>query len=320
MSTTATPFAPAQDALPADIRVCPRGWLSSTNVLCLGEQPAIIDTSHVKHAAQTVALVREALAGRPLAAIAHTHLHSDHCGGTAALQAAWPEAGTWVPEVSLATVQAWDEHALTFGETGQRCARFQAERGLRPGDEVRLGMRHWQIHAAPGHDALAVLLFDPRSRVLVAGDALWEHGVGIIFPVLDGTDSFTPFLRTLDVIEALQPSWVIPGHGPAIGRAGGAIDHAMAQARARIAQWQANPRQHALHAARVMIKYQLMDVEAMALPDFRRWLDASPLLRGVHAAYGDGQDWSTWIAALIDGMVARGTLGRNATHVLDQAG
>ena len=72
--------------LPADLRVFDRGWLSSTNVLCLGEAPALIDTGHAKHAARTVALVREALGGQPLARIAHTHLHSDHCGGNAALQ------------------------------------------------------------------------------------------------------------------------------------------------------------------------------------------------------------------------------------------
>lgn len=306
--------------LPADIRVFDRGWLSSSNVLCLGEAPALIDTSHVKHAARTVARMRTALGAQPLAAIAHTHLHSDHCGGTAALQAAWPAAMTWVPEVSLATVQAWDEHALTFGETGQRCARFRADRGLRPGTPVRLGRRQWEIHAAPGHDALAVLLFDPEARILIAGDALWEHGVGVIFPELDGSDCFQRYLDTLDAIEALAPAWVIPGHGPAIGQAGGAIERALAQARERIARWQADPEQHALHAVRVMIKYQFMDVEAMTLPDFEHWVDASPLLHRVHDQFGAGQDWAPWWRQLVDGMVAKGTLQRDATHLRDSAG
>lgn len=307
------------NALPEDIRVFERGWLSSTNVLCLGQTPALIDTGHVKHAAETVARVRAALAGQPLATIAHTHLHSDHCGGTAALQARWPAATTWVPEVSLATVQAWDEAALTFGETGQRCARFRADHGLRPGASVRLGRRQWDIHAAPGHDALAVLLFEPEARILVAGDALWEHGVGVIFPVLDDSAGFAPYLRTLDAIEALQPEWVIPGHGPAIGRAEGGIERALAQARARIAHWAAHPEQHAMHAVRVMIKYQLMDAEAMPLADFDCWIGASPLLRQVHRRYAAGQDWEAWWRQLVDGMVAKGTLLRDATHLRDSA-
>jgi glyoxylase-like metal-dependent hydrolase (beta-lactamase superfamily II) len=305
--------------LPSDLRVFDRGWLSSTSLVCLGECPAVIDTGHLKHAPLAVALVREALQGQPLARIAHTHLHSDHCGGTAALQAAWPDARTWVPEVSLATVQVWDLEALTFGETGQRCARFRAEHGLRPGASVQLGNRHWDIHAAPGHDPLAVLLFDPEARVLVAGDALWEHGVGLIFPELDGSDHFQRYLDTLDAIEALAPAWVVPGHGPAIGQAGGAIDRALTQARERIVRWQAHPEQHALHAVRVMIKYQFMDVEVMALPDFERWIDASPLLHQVHDRFGAGQDWAPWWRQLVDGMVAKGTLQRDATHLRDSA-
>lgn len=312
-------FSPSS-GLPADIRVFDRGWLSSANVVCLGSQPAVIDTGHVKHAAQTTERVRAALAGRPLAAIAHTHLHSDHCGGTAALQSAWPEARTWVPAASLAAVQAWDESALTFGDTGQRCARFGAGHALQPGSTVSLGQRQWQIHAAPGHDALAVLLFEPEARILVAGDALWEHGAGVIFPVLDDSEGFAPYLRTLDAIEALQPEWVIPGHGLPIGRAGGCIGRALDQARARIERWQANPEQHALHAVRVMIKYQFMDVEAMALPAFERWIDDSALLRQVHRKYAAGTDWNAWWRKQLDAMVAKGTLQRDATHLRDSAG
>src|SRR5574337_1675754 len=197
------PFSPHPIA--DDIRVFDRGWLSSTNVLCLGDEPALVDTGHVKHAAQTVTLVQQALGNQPLACIAHTHLHSDHCGGTGALQAAWPAARTWVPRVSLDVVQRWDANALSFDATGQRCARFNAQHGLRPGDTVRLGSRDWQIHAAPGHDNLAVLLFEPAACILIAGDALWEHGVGVIFPQIDGGEGFAAFERTLQAIEALQP-------------------------------------------------------------------------------------------------------------------
>ena len=72
------------------LTILERGWLSSNNVLvhaASGEAGAwLVDTSHVNHAAQTLALVQHALAGRPLAAIANTHLHSDHCGGNALLQ------------------------------------------------------------------------------------------------------------------------------------------------------------------------------------------------------------------------------------------
>ncbi|MEP6558631.1 MAG: MBL fold metallo-hydrolase, partial [Burkholderiales bacterium] len=44
-----------------------RGWLSANNIVLLGpEQTALVDTGYHSHAAQTVALVGRALAGRPL--------------------------------------------------------------------------------------------------------------------------------------------------------------------------------------------------------------------------------------------------------------
>ena len=304
-------------ALPPDLIVFERGWLSSNNLLCLGDAPAFIDTGHTKHAADTVRRVADALAGRPLADIAHTHLHSDHCGGTGALQAAYPDARTWVPALSLPHVQAWDEDLLTFGDTAQRCDRFGAEHALVPGQTVRLGAYDWQIHAAPGHDALAVLLFEPRHGILMAGDAMWEHGVGVIFPHIDGSDGFDTFTDTLALIERLDPAVVIPGHGTPFARAGGAITAAMARARARIDHFNANPAAHALYAAKVLIKYQMLDVESMSHADFQHWLNHAPALRTLHQQHRPDLDWHAWLAHILAPLFGKGVLRRDETHVHD---
>jgi glyoxylase-like metal-dependent hydrolase (beta-lactamase superfamily II) len=305
-------------ALPADLRVFVRDWLSSNNLLCLGDAPALIDTGHVKRADETVRLVGQALGGgAALAAIAHTHLHSDHCGGTAALQAAHPGALTWVPEPTLAHVQAWDEDALTFGDTVQRCARFTAQRALTPGRTVRLGRRDWQIHAAPGHDALAVLLFDPASGVLVAGDAMWEHGVGIIFPHIAGSDGFVPFIDTLALIERLDPAIVVPGHGMPFARAGGAIDAALERARQRVAYFADHPAQHALYAAKVLIKYQMLDVERMTRPAFHAWIDAVPMLRLLHRQHRPDLPWGGWRDQVLASLFDKGMLKVTETGIIN---
>ncbi len=63
-----------------------RGWLSANNIVLMGpDGTALVDSGYHTHAAQTVALVGHALAGRPLDRLVNTHLHSDHCGGNAAL-------------------------------------------------------------------------------------------------------------------------------------------------------------------------------------------------------------------------------------------
>jgi glyoxylase-like metal-dependent hydrolase (beta-lactamase superfamily II) len=300
---------------PDDIRVFDRGWLSSTNIVCLGDEPALIDTSYIKHADATVDLIRQALGGQALARIAHTHLHSDHCGGTRALQQVWPDVQTWVPAASFDAVQAWDEEALTYRATGQRCVRFRAKHALNVGQTLRLGTRDWQVHAAPGHDALAVFLFDPRDRILIAGDALWEQGVGIIFPVIDGTDTFDAFLHTLDAIEALQPEWVIPGHGAPIARRTGALERAIGQARERVRHFKQHPESHALYAAKVFVKYELMDVECSSWPALEAWMARTPDLRRLHAQAAADTPWHDWTRGIVAALVARKALRDDGQQV-----
>lgn len=297
-------------ALPADIRVFDRGWLSSANIVCLGEAPAVIDTSYTKHEAETVELIRTALDGTALARIAHTHLHSDHCGGTHALQQLWPKAQTWVPEASFTAARAWDEDVLNYRATGQRCPRFRADRAMAVGQTVRLGERDWQIHAAPGHDPLAVFLFDPRDRILIAGDALWEHGVGIIFPVIDSAelDAFDAFEHTLDAMAALQPEWVIPGHGAPIARGTGALQQAFAQARSRIEHFRQHLESHALYAAKVFVKYKLMDVERISWPELDAWMDGTPDLRRLHDQAAPGTPWRDWAHGIVAWLVGKKAL------------
>ena len=57
----------ATPALPPEITVFERGWLSSNNVLFTGpDGAALVDSGYCSHAQQTVALVRSALDDAPL--------------------------------------------------------------------------------------------------------------------------------------------------------------------------------------------------------------------------------------------------------------
>ena len=106
--------------LPAGVSVFERGWLSSNNILIQGEDgSALIDSGYCTHADQTLALVDSALQGRPLDLLLNTHLHSDHCGGNAALQARYPALQTHIPPGHADFVRVWDAHALSYTPTGQ---------------------------------------------------------------------------------------------------------------------------------------------------------------------------------------------------------
>ena len=278
-----------------------RGWLSANNILLLGpDDAALVDTGYCSHAEQTVDLVASTLDTRPLTHVLNTHLHSDHCGGNAALQARWPDVQTWIAPGQAAQVQDWDPVALSYTPTGQSCPRFRADGVLQPGSTVTLGGRPWQVHAAPGHDPHSIVLFEPERRLLISADALWEHGFGVVFPEIEGAQAFAEVAATLDVIEQLQPALVLPGHGPLFTD----VDAALARARQRLQGFIAQPERHARYAAKVLLKYKLLEWQQLPLDQVHAWCRQTPYLGLLHARYFDAQSPAQWVETLVQELVA----------------
>ena len=256
------------------ITVLERGWLSSNNILLTGgHEAALIDTGYATHADLTVELVRQALGERPLARILNTHLHSDHCGGNAALKAAWPDSRIAIPPGLAHAVRAWDAVELSHAPTGQQCPRFAADELLTPGTPLNLGGLHWEVLAAQGHDPHAVILFQPTHRILVSADALWANGFGVVFPELEGESGFDEVRATLKLIESLNPDIVIPGHGSVF--TGPAVREALRLAHSRLEQFETDPARHRRHALKVLIKFKLLEWQRCRLDTLTDWFLAS---------------------------------------------
>jgi glyoxylase-like metal-dependent hydrolase (beta-lactamase superfamily II) len=306
----------SRQELPANITVFERGWLSANNILFTGQGPtALVDTGYCSHAAQTVALVEQALQGRALDRVLNTHLHSDHCGGNAALQAAWPQVQTLTPPGQAQAVRDWDPVALSYTPTGQECPRFRLDGVLTPGSTIMLGDRPWQIHAAPGHDPHSVVLFEPESGVLISADALWDNGFGVVFPEIEGIEAFAAVGATLDLIEQLAPRVVIPGHGPVFHDAPRALE----TARRRLDGFVQHPDKHAQYAAKVLLKYKLLEWQQIGWPALQTWVQATPYFGMLHARHFSDREASAWLRSLVDGLVHSGAArseGAGAAEVL----
>jgi glyoxylase-like metal-dependent hydrolase (beta-lactamase superfamily II) len=302
-------------SLPAGVTVFERGWLSSNNVLITsGDLAALVDTGYGAHAPQTVALVKRALGGRPLDLLLNTHLHSDHCGGNAALQIAYPTVRTSIPPGQADAVSRWDEEALTYAPTGQQCERFHFDGLLKPGTEIRLGHDSWQVHAAPGHDPHSVMLFEPRSRTLISADALWENGFGVVFPELEGDATFAEVAATLDLIEALDVQYVIPGHGAVFGGRD-VVRSSLQRARSRLSGFVQDPRRHAAHAAKVLIKFKLLEWQSVPTTRFMSWAGATRYLGMVQERYFGGEEREAWIQSLVAALVKANAIGQDAAMI-----
>ncbi|MDP3619168.1 MAG: MBL fold metallo-hydrolase [Ramlibacter sp.] len=289
--------------LPPDIILLERGWLSSNNILLLGpEQNALVDSGYGTHAGQTLALVQAQLGERPLDTLVNTHLHSDHCGGNATLQTAYPALLTHIPPGLAWAVRGWDETALSYAPTGQCCRRFTYQHLLRPGTSIRLGERDWDVHAAPGHDPNSVILFQAERRILISADALWAKGFGVVFPEIEGVAAFTEVAQTLDLIESLRPEIVIPGHGTILLD----VQDALVYARRRLDQFTADPEHHARYAAKVLLKFKLLDLQKITRRELLGWARATSYFQLLKTRHFASADFDAWIDELIQDLLRSG--------------
>ena len=308
------PNASVAYSLPAGVTVFERGWLSSNNILIQGAQHCtLIDSGYHTHAPQTLALVASALQGRALDLLVNTHLHSDHCGGNAALQGAYPAMQTRIPPGHAEQVRQWDPYALSYTPSGQHCPQFGFDSVLQPGTTVALGDGLWQVHAAPGHDPHSLVLFEPESRTLVSADALWERGFGVVFPALDGAQAFDEVADTLDLIEALQPAIVIPGHGTPFN----AVDEAIAFARQRLSGFIADPLKHHRYAAKALFKFKLLEEQRIERAALTLWAQSAPLFTALFDIHFSDYTVEHMVDLLVADLVRSGAATVQGTVVLN---
>jgi glyoxylase-like metal-dependent hydrolase (beta-lactamase superfamily II) len=287
--------------LPESIRVFERGWLSSNNVLLVDDAcTALIDTGYATHAPQTVSLVRQALGTRLLDLIVNTHLHSDHCGGNALLQATWP-CRTMIPASEADAVRDWDEARLTFRATGQNCERFSFTGTIAPGAQLRLGALDWEVLGAPGHDPHSLMLYCAGERILISADALWENGFGVIFPELEGESGFAEEQAVLEAIAKLDVRLVIPGHGAPFTN----VEQPLERAFSRLAWLRADPARNARNALKVLIVFKLLEVRAMRFDTLLHMLDDAAVMRAAASMLKPRGEWPALVKEIVEELAAR---------------
>jgi glyoxylase-like metal-dependent hydrolase (beta-lactamase superfamily II) len=191
--------------------------LDQTLGLVVGHARAlVVDTGmHEEHGAEFAAAAGE-LTDLPLTVVI-THAHFDHFLGTAAFPGAPVHAHPRCAQAMLdrAHVATWAEHYRERGDpgTGERIARARV---VPPTHEVPdrvdidLGGRRVRLlHPGPAHTDHDLVVHVPDVDVVFAGD-LVEQGA----PPSVGPDAHPArWPGALDVLLALRPRTVVPGHG-----------------------------------------------------------------------------------------------------------
>ncbi len=182
---------------------------------------------------------------------------------------------------------------------------------ITPGDVFSVAHREWQALAAPGHDPNSIILFCASESLLISADALWENGFGVVFPELEGIRAFQEVADTLDLIESLQVTTILPGHGKPFTD----VDAALARARSKLAMYQADPEKHALYAAKVLLKFKLLEFQQVELTAFTTWAQSSSYLNDLHQQYAKHMSFPNWMVTLCDSLIKSGAAQRDGTLI-----
>jgi glyoxylase-like metal-dependent hydrolase (beta-lactamase superfamily II) len=270
-------------ALPPQLHVFVRDWLSSNNILLKSpDGHVLIDSGYGRHAPMTLRLLASprGLGDDPLSFLVNTHCHSDHVGGNAAIARKY-DCPIAVPSGEAPLVERWDGKALLYDYCDHRVERFVADRVLPASSTHVWGDLEWVALAAPGHDMGALVFYNAEHRILISGDALWENGFGFVMPPEIDPAALPATQSTLETIAKLEIRVVIPGHGEPFGDVAGALE----RARKRIDAFQADSARVARHALKVNLMFSLLDKQRMLLSELPAYLDRVGIYRDFNALY-----------------------------------
>jgi glyoxylase-like metal-dependent hydrolase (beta-lactamase superfamily II) len=211
---------------------------------------ALIDTGLASGAGERWRAALAQLGDPRVSRIVLTHFHPDHVGGSATLagltgaevlQGAIDREFARRMYVEPGYLQAVRRmlglHGMPLGKIAENVEHegellavpATAARLLHEGDAVALGDTEFTVLVLPGHADGHIVLHDPRSGRLFAGDTVLQRITPNVATWPDSEpDPLARYLSTLERIARLQPTRTYPGHHELIDDAAGRAREIMA--------------------------------------------------------------------------------------------
>ncbi len=214
-----------------------RGYLNANHFVFAGKTPILIDTGYLDGYGQTLRYL-EMLGVVPadVGLIVSTHTHCDHVGGNRRIQKA---SGCEIAlhRIGKHFVDQGDDWSTWWRFYGQKAEFFTGTRALEDGDLIDIGPHRFQVRYTPGHAADGIVLYCPKSRMLISSDTLWQQDMGVMTLAVEGSRALFDMAGSIEKISGLDVDIVYPGHGPPFADFGGAVE----RCRRRIDRFLAEP-------------------------------------------------------------------------------
>ena len=83
----------------------------------------------------------------------------------------------------------------------------------------------------------------------------------------------------------------------------------------RLDGWVRDPIKHARYAAKVLLKYKLLEWQQIALVDLQQWVAQTPYFVLVHGRYFSSQTFSSWCESLVTDLEHAGAAQRHGDQL-----
>ena len=244
--------------------------LNNTGFLVGSDAVTVIDTCFTERRTRTFLDAIRRVTTLPLRTLINTHHHGDHTHGNYLLPtatiighelcrqetiASGHAAAALFPGVDWGTI----EIAPPFVTIQERLNLYV--------DDLKVELKH----VGPAHTTNDVIAWIPQRKVLFTGDVIFNGGTPFA-----AMGSVAGWLEALEMLRALEPETIVPGHGPLCGP--------------KVIDEVADYLRFVQETARKGLEAGLTPIQTAQQTDlgrFSHWLDQERLVANLHRAYSE---------------------------------
>ncbi len=291
-----------------------RGFLNGNHLVYRSASPILIDTAYKTGSKTTLrALNRLGLDPSVISMIISTHCHCDHIGGNHLLQeisgcqVAMHETGGRFINRKEGRATWWDYYV-------QEAEFFDCNIFLNDGDELVIGPYEFTVIHTPGHSADGVVLYSSEHKLLISSDTVWENDMAVVTELVEGKQTLSWWMESLERIRTLDVRLVCPGHGDLFSE----FKPAVQRTQKRIRSFIENPELIGRDVLKKIIVYTLMMKRGFLEADFLSFLLTTPWYRETVDHYFSEQ-YESMFESVMQELISKGVIvvkkGRILTSV-----